>query len=108
VLGDYSRPNPPARIVEAVARGELDVALVWGPLAGYFASRQPTPLEMTPVSPTADSSSLPFTFAISMAVRKGDRARLQALDNFAARHRADIDRLLAEFHVPRVQSQGDR
>ena len=39
VLGDYSRPNPPARIVEAVAAGDVDVALVWGPLAGYFAPR---------------------------------------------------------------------
>ncbi len=41
VYGDYSQPNPPARIVEAVARGDVDLAVVWGPLAGYFAPRQP-------------------------------------------------------------------
>src|SRR4051794_16790009 len=49
VYGDYSVPNPPARIVEAVARGDIDVAVVWGPLAGYFAARQAVPLELTPV-----------------------------------------------------------
>ena len=39
VYGDYSQPNPPARIVEAVAAATVDVAVVWGPLAGYFAAR---------------------------------------------------------------------
>jgi mxaJ protein len=108
VLGDYSQPNPPARIVEAVARGDVDAALVWGPLAGYFAARQAVPLDITPVSPRADSPSLPFTFAISIAVRRGDHARLQTLDNFILRHRNAIDRLLEEFGVPRVDTKGDR
>ena len=39
LYGDYARPNPPAEIVRAVERGEVDVALVWGPLAGYFAAQ---------------------------------------------------------------------
>ena len=39
VYGDYREPNPPARIVDAVARGDVDVAVVWGPLAGYFAKQ---------------------------------------------------------------------
>ena len=41
VYGDYTLANPPARIVEAVAAGQVDVAVVWGPLAGYFAKLQP-------------------------------------------------------------------
>lgn len=106
VVGDYSRPNPPARIVEAVARGEIDVALVWGPLAGYFGARQVVPLELTPVSPRAGSPSLPFTFAISMAVRRGDHFRRQALDRFIVDRRDAIDRLLDEYHVPRAATKG--
>ena len=104
VLGDYSQPNPPARIVEAVARGEVDVALVWGPIAGYFATRQPATLEIVPISPEADSPSLPFTFDLSMAVRRGDGARLRMLDGFLARRRPEIDRLLAEYGVPRADT----
>ena len=38
IYGDYARPNPPSDIVSAVERGDVDVALVWGPLAGYFAA----------------------------------------------------------------------
>jgi mxaJ protein len=102
VLGDYSQPNPPARIVEAVARGDIDTAIVWGPLAGYFAPRQTVPLELTPLSPKADSPSLPFTFDMSMAVRRGDTARRQLLDDFIVRRRRAIDRVLQEYGVPRT------
>ena len=106
VLGDYSQPNPPARIVEAVARGDIDAAVVWGPLAGYFATRQPIPLDVTPVSPQADSPERPFVFDISIGVRRGDEARRKALDTFIARHRAGIDRLLDEYGVPRLPLKG--
>ena len=102
VYGDYSKPNPPARIVEAVARGDVDVAVVWGPLAGYFASRQPTPLRLTPVRPAMDFGYLPFTFAISLAVRRGDTALHAAVEAAMERRRGDVERILDEYGVPRV------
>jgi mxaJ protein len=102
VYGDYSRPNPPARIVEAVARGEVDVAIVWGPLAGYFAKRQPVRLALTPVSPKVDRPLLPFVFDISVAVRRGDRARRDEIDAILANRRGEIDKILDEYGVPRA------
>lgn len=102
VYGDYSQPNPPARIVEAVANGEIDLAVVWGPLAGYFASRQRVPLEIVPVSPQIDMPFLPFVFDISMGVRRED-VKLQAeLDRILERRRPEIDALLDRYGVPRV------
>ena len=108
VLGNYSQPNPPARIVDAVAGGEVDTALVWGPLAGYFARAAAPPLVVTPLSAGHDGPARPFTFAIAMAVRRDDGARQQRLDAFIARRRADIDRLLADYHVPRVDGSRPR
>lgn len=105
VLGDYSRPNPPARVVEAVARGDIDVALVWGPLAGYFARRQTAALELSPVTPQIDTPSRPFAFDISMAVRRGDSGRRQVLDDFIIRRRTEIDRLLARYGIPRADGR---
>jgi mxaJ protein len=102
VLGDYSQPNPPARIVDAVAAGDVDVAIVWGPLAGYFAQRQGRPLDLVPVTPQIDPPFRPFVFDISMAVRRGDAERHQRLEDFIVRRRTDIDRVLAEYGVPRV------
>jgi len=98
VFGDYAQPNPPARIVEAVARGEVDIAAVWGPLAGFFAEKFAVPLTLTPVP---DDGRLPFEFAISVAVRKGDEARRAALDRLLFSKRAEIENILDQYRVPR-------
>jgi mxaJ protein len=104
VYGDYTQPNPPARIVEAVASRDVDLAVVWGPLAGYFASRQPAKLTITPVSPQIDLPFLPFVFDISMGVRRADKALKEELDRIIERRRPDIDAILAEYRVPRVDT----
>ncbi|HEX2091760.1 MAG TPA: substrate-binding domain-containing protein [Longimicrobiaceae bacterium] len=102
LYGDYSRPNPPARILDALVRGEIDVAVVWGPLAGYFAPRQPVPLEVVPVSPQIDLPFLPFVFDISMGVERGDTALKEEVERILARRRAEVEALLDEYGVPRV------
>jgi ABC-type amino acid transport substrate-binding protein len=106
IYGDYTEPNPPARILEALVRGEIDVAIVWGPLAGYFARESPVPLAVVPVSPQIDLPFLPFVFDISMGVRRGDGALRAELDAILQRRRADVERLLDEYGVPRVGGAG--
>ena len=101
VYGDYRHESPPSAIVAAVARGDVDVAAVWGPLAGFFAARQPVPLDLVPVEPQVDGP-LPQAFDIAMAVRQTDRARRDRFDAFLERHRREIDAILARYHVPRV------
>jgi mxaJ protein len=103
VYGDYAEANPPARIVDAVAKGEIDIAVVWGPLAGYFARRQKVALELRPVSPEIDLPYLPFVFDISMAVRRGDDALREELEQILTRRRAEIENLLDEYNVPRIK-----
>jgi mxaJ protein len=102
MYGDYREPNPPSRIVQGVAAGEVDVAVVWGPLAGYFARRSKVPLEVTPVSPLVEPPGLPFAFEISVGVKKGETSLKEELNNVLARRRADIDRILDDYGVPRV------
>ena len=104
VLGDYHEPNPPSRIVRAVERGEVDVAVVWGPLAGYFARRSPVPLRVVPVSPEVDLPYLPFVFDIGMGVRRGETVLRDSLDAIIARRQRDIDRILADYGVPRADT----
>jgi mxaJ protein len=104
LYGDYSQANPPARIVEAVAKGEVDVAVVWGPLAGYFAGRLEAPLRLAPVKPQFDGPRLPMVFDISMGVRKEDVELRQEIDGVLARRRPEIDAILAAYGVPRVDA----
>jgi mxaJ protein len=104
VYGDYSRPAPLQAIVAAVERRELDAAVVWGPIAGYFARQSRTALELTAVSPQRDSPSRPFVFDISMAVRRDDAARRAELDDFLTRRRADVNAILDRYGVPRLEA----
>ena len=104
VLGDYRDSNPPSRIVRAVARGEVDVAVVWGPVAGYFARRSSVPLRVVPVSPEVDVPYLPFVFDIAMGVRRGETALRDSLDAVITRRQRDIDRILADYGVPRADT----
>ena len=102
IYGDYATPNPPAEIIRAVADREIDMAIVWGPLAGYFATRQKVPLVMTPVSPQIDIPFLPFVYDISMGVRRDNPALKAEVEGVLFRRRAEIDAILEEFGVPRV------
>jgi mxaJ protein len=102
---DYRQPNPPAKLLEAVANGEVDVAIVWGPLAGYFAPKESAALELTPVEPQVDYPAVPFVYSIAMAVRRSDEARKAQLEAAIARNRARIDQILAEYGVPRLDGQ---
>jgi quinoprotein dehydrogenase-associated probable ABC transporter substrate-binding protein len=108
VYGDYSQPNPPARILDAVAAGEIDVAIVWGPLAGYFAPRQTVPLEIVAVSPQIDLPFLPFVFDISMGVRREDSILKFEVEEILERRGAEVQAILDEYGVPRVNSGGSR
>ena len=102
LYGDYSKPNPPADIIDAVERNDIDVGIAWGPMAGYFARRSKVPLTLTPVNPQIDQPFLPFVFDISMGVRREDAAFKEQLDRILESHRDDIDKLLDDYGVPRV------
>ncbi|HJT16136.1 MAG TPA: substrate-binding domain-containing protein [Thermoanaerobaculia bacterium] len=102
LTGDYSKPNPPANLIDAVARGDIDVAIAWGPLGGYFSKREPVRLDVVPVSPQIDLPFLPFVFDISMGVRRGNQPMRDALDSVLQRRQSDIRALLARYGVPLV------
>lgn len=96
VLGDYTQDAPPATAVHAVRRGEVDVAIVWGPLAAGQRGLAVVPL--------ADDGDLPMTFDIALGVRKRDAELAAELDAAVARQRGRIARLLARWKVPVVEA----
>jgi ABC-type amino acid transport substrate-binding protein len=100
VYGDYSKPEPQREIVDAVADGRVDIAVVWGPLAGYFSRREPTPLVVRPVSVDRDGSGVVFAFDIAMGVRRDDTPLRTALDEVILRRGADIRAILRSYGVP--------
>ena len=103
--------NPQGRIIDAVANGDIDVAIVWGPFGGYFSRHQTSKLTVVPVSPTAEPSGIPFTFDISMGVGPDATAFRAELDGILTRRQREIRKILDDYGIPVVgerESQGGR
>ncbi len=93
-------------VVRAVADNRVGVSVVWGPIAGYFISKDRLPLTLEPVSPAVDASGIPFTYAIAMGVHKQDIALRNALSTAIVQLRPQIDGVLARSHVPMLPLEG--
>jgi quinoprotein dehydrogenase-associated probable ABC transporter substrate-binding protein len=102
LYGDYNEANPPARIIGAVANGDIDIAAAWGPLAGWFAHKSNIALTVSPIENTEEFAPLMFQFDIAMGVRKGDHALRDRLDTVVARQQSAISELLQSYGVPLV------
>ena len=88
-------------IMHAVADRQIDVAVVWGPLAGYWAQKFDGSVQCMPVRPESEPP-LPFTFEIAMGVRKGDVALKEDLQKILERRRPEIQKILEQYGIPRL------
>jgi mxaJ protein len=100
IYGKLSEKNPPSDLIEAVVHKDVDVAIAWGPMAGYFAENAAVPLDVVPVDVVSPDPNVPFTFAISMGVRNGDMKLQEQLNEEIRRRGAEIRRLLKSYDVP--------
>lgn len=100
IFGNLNEKNPPADLIKAVADGKVDIAVAWGPLAGYFMRQSRVPLEITPINGDPTLPNLPFHFDIAIGVREGDQALKQSLDAELARRRATIHKILNSYGIP--------
>lgn len=108
VWGQSPGRRPPLEsIMGAVADGAVDVAIVWGPQAGYFATRERVPLTVAAVAPS-EPTLIPMRFSIAMGVRKDDAALAGELDAALARLAPEIDALLDRYGVPRADAQDNK
>jgi quinoprotein dehydrogenase-associated probable ABC transporter substrate-binding protein/PQQ-dependent catabolism-associated CXXCW motif protein len=99
-----TRAEQPARqAIEDVAAGVTDAAVVWGPVAGFWARRQDAELEVVPL--LEEPGPIPLTYRISMGVRIDEPDWKHWLNDFIARRQGDIDRILAEYGVPLVEGR---
>lgn len=105
----YTDSVRPEDIIEAVASKEVDVAIVWGPIAGYFAKASSVPLQLQPLAERDSLSDFPFRFNIGMGVRRRDRALRDSLQSVLDRKAPEIETILKQYGVPLfpVEAGGD-
>jgi mxaJ protein len=99
--GFYDDEHQPGEIVDSLAKGNIDVALVWGPIAGWFAKKSGVPMSLTAL-PDSDSADLPFAYSVAIGTRRSDRELRTLIDEILVRKKPEIDKILLEYNVPTV------
>ncbi len=94
----YSADNYPGRVVEDLLAKKIDVAIIWGPIAGYFVKKHAAPLAMIPLE--GREARIPFTFKISMGVRKRENELKAKLEAALQQKQPEIQQVLEDYGVP--------
>ena len=96
--------SPGRDMIEDVAAGKIDVGVLWGPIAGYWAKQASVPLEVIALSGENEAARLDFR--IAMGLRRNEPEWKQVLNDFIAKHQAEIQAILLEYGVPLLDEQG--
>ena len=102
-------PDPeqyPGEIIEKdLAQGKIDAAIVWGPIAGYYAKRlRDVDLVLVPLK---SEPGVKFDYEIAMGVRYGEREWKETIERLIAENRTAISTILRDYNVPLVGESGD-
>ena len=102
-------PDPdmyPGQLIDKeLAQGKIDAAIVWGPIAGYYAKRV-RDVELV-VVPLRSEPGVKFDYAVAMGVRYGERDWKETIDKLIAQNKAAITGILREYGVPLLDEQGE-
>ncbi|MGJ7460236.1 quinoprotein dehydrogenase-associated putative ABC transporter substrate-binding protein [Halomonas sp. MA07-2] len=100
-----TRVRAPVRdAIEDVVAGRTEAAVLWGPLAGYYAARATPPLRVIPL--VDDDSGARLDYRISMGIRQGEPHWKDWINDFIDRRQDEIHAILAEYGVPLLDRRG--
>ncbi len=100
LMVDRRFDDPAKEMVDAIRSGEIDAAVMWGPIAGYYATHGGEKLNVVPL--IKDAKETRTEFRITMGVRQGDDIWKRQLNEVILKRQADIDTILLEFGVPLI------
>jgi quinoprotein dehydrogenase-associated probable ABC transporter substrate-binding protein len=98
---DEQADNQPSYQVQQVIDGTLDVAAVWGPMAGYYKTMLHAPLVIEPVNIGEDQ--VPMEFDMTLAVPRGRPEIAAAIEEALEQHKDEVHQILVDFGVPLVK-----
>jgi len=101
---------PPSFLIDDLAKGDIDVAIVWGPIGGYYAKQSKVPMVVVPIPEYEDTNVHGKEYwNISVGVRKRDKERLAKIQEVLDKRQGDIYKILDSYGIPHVDIvEGDR
>ena len=106
VVDTRAVPSMAEVMIRDMVAGVIDAAVVWGPMAGYYASNSKVDLAIVPL--TRENGGSRMTYRITMGVRPSDQQWKRTLNTFIRDHQADINKLLLSYGVPLLDERDER
>jgi quinoprotein dehydrogenase-associated probable ABC transporter substrate-binding protein len=104
LMVDTRHDHPGKDMVDDLAAGRIDVALLWGPIAGYWTSRQSLPITLVPLHSERPGQRLDFR--ISMGIRPNEPGWKLELNDLIRELQPEITAILARYGVPLLDNRG--
>jgi quinoprotein dehydrogenase-associated probable ABC transporter substrate-binding protein len=105
LLVDTRFDHPAQDMVHDVASSKIDVGILWGPIAGYFAKQEATPLVVVPLR--SEGSPMRLDYRITMGVRPNEPEWKRQVNDLIRKKQAEITRILLDYGVPLLDDQGN-
>ena len=105
LLVDTRFDAPTRDLVNDVAARKIDIGILWGPIAGYYAKRQSTPLVVVPLK-TADNP-IPLDYRITMGVRFNEPEWKRQINDLIRKEQPAITKILLDYGVPLIDELGE-
>ncbi len=102
-LSSQEADAPAKQMMDDLAAGRIDAAVLWGPLAGYYARHEPVSIKVVPL--LHEPGPIPMDFSVTMGVRYSDQAWKRQLNKLIVKNQDEINRILEEYGVPLLNNQ---
>ena len=103
LMVDTRVESPSAAMIRDLESGDIDVALLWGPIAGFYAKNAKTKLTVAPIPETPGAR---MAFRIAFGVRHADQNWKRTLNQFIAQNHAELEKILIDYGVPLIDEEG--
>jgi quinoprotein dehydrogenase-associated probable ABC transporter substrate-binding protein len=102
---DTRYETPGKQMIEDLVNKEIDVAMLWGPIAGYFAAQHGDLLTITPL--LKEPKSTRMEFYITMGVRPDENKWKNDINTLLRENKDAIGEILRQYHVPLLDPRGN-
>lgn len=99
---DTRYENPAQEMANDVRKGEIDIGVLWGPLAGWYAKQGGEALVVIPIVEPPRPNTEKLEYRITMGVRAGETAWKHEINDVIAKRQGDIDKILLDYGVPLI------
>ena len=102
---DRTSASAAADVVAAIASGEIDAGILWGPLGGYYAQNAKVPLALVPL--VKEKAGPETVYGITMGVRPNEPEWKHRLNKLIAQYQPAINAMMSEYNVPLLDDSGN-